>query len=101
MTVKYDLYCNEEFVGRYSLDEISEITGIDKYKVSVYEKEDRVYGGKYTFRIAYNYNDFSREWDKARMSILNAPDIIKREVVVKQFTIWKQKPERRTVKKHR
>lgn len=101
MTVKYDLYCDGNFVGTYSLDEISEITGIDKYKVSVYEKDNRVYGGRYTFGVASNYNDFSREWDKARMSILNAPDIIKIEVVVKQFTIWKQKPARRTVKKHR
>ena len=92
---KYKLFDNNEFIGIYTSLEISNMIEVSQNKVSVYANTQKTYKDRYYFEIAEDIDSLMKEWDKARLSILNAPDKITKTVIVKPFNIWKENPKRK------
>ena len=88
---KYKLFDNNEFIGVYTSLEISNMIEVSQNQVSVYANTQKTYKDRYYFEIAEDTDSIMKEWDEARLSILNAPDKITKTVIVKPFSIWKEK----------
>lgn len=91
---KYYLFDNDDLIGCFTADEISEMIGCTKKIVYGYAGDGRAYKFRYTFESTDNDELFYEEWNKARFAILNAEVKPKKVTIKKHFSIWKQ-PKRR------
>ena len=94
---KYSLYDNDNFVGNFTSYEISGMIGCEPHDVYKYMSRDSLYHGRYRFVKSHD-DPFYKEWDEARFAILNAEPIIKKVIVKKPFSIWKEKPNKVKIK---
>ena len=92
---KYSLYDNDNFIGNFTSYEISGMIGCEPHDVYKYSARNSLYHGRYRFVKSHDDDPFYKEWDEARFAILNAKPIIKKVVVKKPFSIWKEKRTRR------
>lgn len=72
----YAVYDNGKWIGSYTTDAVEKLLGIPRNQVPIYAHDgDKKARGRYTFRPdnpESRGEEFKKEWDKARLRILNA-----------------------------
>ena len=80
--ILFELYDHEKYVGTYTADEISKITGICLESIYDYADNGKIYKKRYMFLREFDENtcgwiqSWKLEWDSVRKKILKAMGII-------------------------